>query len=675
MTDSTSFFYLQEERKASCKYNNVIDFFEEFSNKNKCQVYLIKRPLGDAKYSYEYEDCLIVLIPNHKIIFLNFNNENDDFDDFYEDFIEDMGSISDKYQYKSMIGRPRKWRSENISDTYNNAHEIDLNEVITNNKLIDPKIKKRSELLISLLTGSINDIERVKENIPDNILDKIKQKILLFDADQTRFVYSTPRKKKTTIQGLSGTGKTELLLHKLKEIYLNEDDSKLLFTCHNKILADSLRKRIPDFFNFMKVEKQIKWDERLWCVHAWGSQSDYNSGAYRYICKKYGISFKRYSYNMPFSKACQLAIDHLKSINIEEFGYAFDYIFIDESQDFPEEFIQLCEMVSHTSLYVAGDIFQSIFDEEIVNTVSPDFLLSKCYRTDPRTLMFSHALGMGLFEEKKLRWLKDREWHNCGYIVDKLPNNKYGLTREPLKRFEDLNDQNIESMVIVNPSTDGGESNDKLIMDTLEKIISNNPTITPDDIGIMFVGSNKLGFHLADILDFKIKQKYGWSINRAYQSKEKIKDTIFFSNKNNVKGLEFPYVICVANYISNLKHERNALYMMLTRSFITTYLIVSNEEEKLGRIKEGLDYINTNGSMLIDVPPEDEQERIKANIEFDKNQESLFELLGTIFDELEIPELWRDPLMGMIKARGDKNLDYSVLKDLVEDTFELMATK
>jgi len=38
-----------------------------------------------------------------------------------------------------------------------------------------------------------------------------------------------------------------------------------------------------------------------------------------------------------------------------------------------------------------------------------DFILNRCYRTDPRILMFAHSIGMGLFEDKKLNWLTDKE--------------------------------------------------------------------------------------------------------------------------------------------------------------------------------------------------------------------------------------------------------------------------
>lgn len=95
----------------------------------------------------------------------------------------------------------------------------------------------------------------------------------------TRLGSSTDRREQpiVRIQGLSGTGKTELLLHKLRDFYVNSPKSKIVFTCHNRILADAMERRIPEFFNFMKVEEQIAWNERFWCFHAWGSSNVPNS--------------------------------------------------------------------------------------------------------------------------------------------------------------------------------------------------------------------------------------------------------------------------------------------------------------------------------------------------------------------------------------------------------------
>lgn len=281
----SSFYYIQPDLKNDTNAS-FLNALEIFSNKKQMQVYAIKNPLGENKYNYERDDIIVLLSPGYKITFVSFDVDEEEFNDFQEDFVEDLGSLSDKYNYKDTIGRPREWKRKLVSSYAHTDIENDLEDFFREIKINDGAFAKKSELVISLLTGSINNIDKVKGNIPDNILDKVKQKIILFDGDQTRFVYQKFDKKKVIIQGLSGTGKTELLLHKLKEIYLDKDnaESKIMFTCHNKILADSMRKRIPEFFNFMKVEQQISWNERLWCVNAWGSQYDSNSGAYRFIC-------------------------------------------------------------------------------------------------------------------------------------------------------------------------------------------------------------------------------------------------------------------------------------------------------------------------------------------------------------------------------------------------------
>lgn len=665
---SDSFFFRQAE--ISNKNSEFIRALESSANEQCRQTYVLNKPLGDSKYVYPYEGALIVLVPRHKIMILDFGHDSQGFEEFYLDIIEDLGALSDKFDYKSVIGRTRAWSQEIIHKiSSEDANKITVTELLDSTKLKEPILQKKSELLISLLTGSINDIDKVKASIPSNLLEKIKQKIQLFDGDQTRFVYKDLEQELITIQGLSGTGKTELLLHKLKDLYVNKPDSKVLMTCHNKVLARSLKSRIPIFFNFMKVEQQIEWEQRLWCVHAWGSQRNENSGAYRYICHKYDIPFHRYSYSMSFSKACSLALAQLKKIRIgEAYDFAFDYILLDESQDFPKEFIELCCLVTRHSVYLAGDIFQSIFDENIVSEVSPDFLLSKCYRTDPRTLMFAHAIGMGLFESVKLRWLDDDQWEKCGYQIEKSNNNKkYSLSREPLRRFEDLAENDFLSMEIVATEPDVNSAANS-VLSVIENIASENTTVTGEDIAIVFSGGKKYGFMLGDILESQIPQKFGWGLNKAYESKSSnLENTVFYSNKNNVKGLEFPFIICVANYISNAKHERNALYMLLTRSFLKSYLITDKDAdvEKFKLLTEGLNFINKNNYMEVIAPTDEEKEQIRTNIEYSVNEQSVHELTEAVFDELDVDPIVRDALRTLVAQMPSDQLDYDSVKEFI----------
>ena len=669
---TSSYFFLQAENNTSnSNFSDFIEAVDDYSVTHRKQIYIIDRPLGDSKYSYSDKNHLILLTPNCKILLINFLPSSDTFDEFCEDFIEDLAAIADKYRYKAIIGRARYWKDKLIEKHEYKVDMLDLETFISRNSVIDSQEKRDIELLISLLTGSINDVEKVKTDVPNNILDKVKQKIVLFDGDQTRFIYTKPNKKRILIQGLSGTGKTELLLHKLRDLYTENKENRIIFTCHTEILADKLRSRIPDFFDFMKVEEQIQWDKRLWCVRAWGSHTQANSGAYRYICKYYDLPFLSYSRVQTFDYVCKQAISRLTEINMDEFGYAFDYMLIDESQDFPESFFELCEMVTKESVYVAGDIFQTIFDSPVVSDIAPDYLLSKCYRTDPRTLMFAHAVGMGLFEPSKLRWLEDKEWDACGYNVDhNQAHSEITLTREPLRRFEDLEQESIPSVSIVKTGERNSNDEVKSIIKILKEVREENPTVLPSDIGIIFIERSTQTYSTADSLERVIPREFGWEVNKAYETKQATQDAVFISNRNNVKGLEFPFVICITSRITNDLGYRNSLYMMLTRSFIHSYLLISdelNEPSFLQCIEAGLQTINDKKFIQVTVPSESEKRNLRMRINCDDANLSYSDHVYKEFDKQNVPQSIRIRLYDAIKPITQENLDYEDIPDLIAD--------
>lgn len=664
-----SYFYLQADKNS--KNADFIEKLQDYAEVNKKLIYVLNRPLTDQKYNYRYSQALIILSPKSKIAIVDCGNNTDNFSDYVEDVIEDIGSISDKYLYKEVIGRPRQWRQSLL------VSDVSL-EDITNEEsffkqlaITDEKEIKKIDLLISLFIGSINDIDRVKEEIPLTTLDKVKQKIQLFDGDQTRFVYQTPEKKRITIQGLSGTGKTELLLHKLKDLYTSDANSIIYFTCHNKILADSLKKRIPAFFNFMKVEQQIEWNNRLWCTNAWGSAASTNSGAYRHICAIYQIPFHRYSLQMSFSNACKQAINDIKERYAgEEIEPAFTYMFVDESQDFDENFFTLCELVTEKNVYIAGDIFQSIFDESFSRSIKPDFLLGKCYRTDPKTLMFAHALGMGLFEKNKLRWLEEKEWEDCGYNVE-VDGGKYYLSREPLRRFEDLEDS-FQSIDIVEIA----DSYSETVIKIIDQIKVDNSTVLPEDIGIILLDSDNDVYALSDMIEIRIKQKYKWSVNKAYETKEKQPDAIFISNRNNVKGLEFPFVICITKGIKNTSSYRNSLYTMLTRSFIKSFLLIPSKGSGLTEgMKTGLKEIVEHKQMVIQEPDEQEKKKIKTSFEYRLKKQSHYDLMMQVFKELKINKKNHERLFQAAQQLDMTESDIDTLREFVNDTMKYIKDK
>lgn len=656
---NTNYFYCNI---STSEQNKVfLEDLQALAENLKQQVYVLSGPLVDEKYKYDDDSLMIVLSSKRKIAFVTTREMTDEFKNICDDIIEDIGSISDKYGYKEKIGRPRKWR-ERLTACCSSKDIKNTREWFCDDMTVkDAEYYRTLELLVSLFIGSINDINSVTTEEPDNILDKVKHKILLFDGQQTRFIYEEleAEGKRITIQGLSGTGKTELLMHKLRDLYLKSDEKAVFgFTCFNKILARKLKERIHDFFNFMKVDQQIDWN-RLLCISAWGNYGNPQSGIYRYICDFYDINFYSLREIGAFDTACQKAIDQIKD-RLKVYGYAFTYTFIDESQDFKESFFRLCEMVTEKKCFVAGDIFQSIFEEKKKDAIPPNFLLSKCYRTDPKTLMFAQALGMGLFEKEKLWWLDVDQWRQCGYNVE-IRGNDYTLTREPLRRFEDV-DPDFDSLKIYEViNVVSG------IISLIKGIHDEFKTVKPDDMAIIFLDIDKYIYDYAEQLKRSIGVELGIECNIAYESKKTEKGKILISNRNNVKGLEYPFVICVTKQVLRDKSYRNTMYTMLTRSFIRSYLVLPKGETN-GFTKEMYDggqFIMKEKKIVVTAPTPVEQEQIKAWDKVGKKAMSLEERINAIFEELHIDEARiKDVIRNSLKEIPAK-INEAKLKDLI----------
>jgi len=622
-------------------------------------AYLIHSPLGGNFEDYEYTESFVWSSPKRGLTFVNCGDDTDAFKNYVEDFIEDLGALAAKHNYRGVVGRPRDWKSliRRISSNDINGDEwLDLQEDI-----------RSSELLTSLVIGSINNVDRVGKSVPTNIVDAVKRKVILLDGDQTRFIFNEPNSKIIRIQGLSGTGKTELLLHRLKEIYINKKGSRIALTCHSKILANELRQRIPVFFNFMKVEEQIDWDSRLMCTNSWGSASEDRSGIYRHICSCYNIPFLNLrDAKFDFSIACKSALDLIKSQQLDNFSYTFDYIFIDESQDFPKEFLELCELVTSKVVYSAGDIFQNIFDK-YNNEEKVDYLLKKCYRTDPSTLTIAHALSMGLFEKPIIRWLNDKQWEACGYDITREKSNLI-ISRSPIRRFSDLPDLELESpLVLHNYSgyefTQMADGLTQIIKDILRK----HPSSKIDDICILCPLDTKPFYNLADHLSYRLQSSLGHQVNKSYESKKRIKGKLFFSNRNNVKGLEFPFVICLAFGMKRSIDYRNTLYMMLTRSLISTHLILFGDPENVlcGKLDEAIKIYSSDGSLRITEPSKKEQSIANEKLLSDSDNLSHFDFVSGVVKSMRLDIQDRKGIIDTVCKFRPNIFEQEIIEDFI----------
>ena len=102
-----------------------------------------------------------------------------------------------------------------------------------------------------------------------------------------------------------------------------------------------------------------------------------------------------------FNSLCAQSLKALQDDNIAD-QYLFNYIFIDDADSLPHSFFDLCSQVTHKKIYISCDAFENITHKNTFLDKHDNFLLTNCYRTYPKTIMFPHAVAMGLFEQKKL---------------------------------------------------------------------------------------------------------------------------------------------------------------------------------------------------------------------------------------------------------------------------------
>lgn len=659
----TTYFY-SDTGESFLKYKERL---EQYAIQHKQNIYMLRMPKNDVN-DYDEYNCFMLLSPTYKVTLVNVSEDAKHFQDYCDDVEDAVSYLYTKYEYKKELGRFRTFFSELRSEKEDVSSLDNLDDFFNEISLKDSALRRYSTIVVSLCTGSINDINRVKAGVPQTLLQKVKQKIQLFDADQTRFIYQNLAKKRVRIQGLSGTGKTELLLHKLKELYTKDSKLRIFVTCHNKILADALSSKIPKFFNFMKVSQQIEWNERLWCTNAWGRYGDENSGFYRYLCQFYDLVYYRYDKYNTFDRVCKNAVYAIRELKSKgEFKYAFDYMLVDECQDFPESFFELCELVVKNQVYLAGDIFQSIFEEHKISDYSADYFLTKCYRTDPKTLMFAHAMGLGLFEHNKLRWLKPEDWKACGYTyADK--GKVIELSREPVVRFQDVDGQ-YESVEIIPFAIENvGES----VCNIIRQIQEDNDDVTVNDICVILLDDEEYIYNWADLIESKVSVDFNWEANKAYISKHTIKDTLLISNRNNVKGLEYPFVICVTKgFVANGQY-RNSLYTMLTRSFLKSYLLVSNQQQKnIEILSQNYAAINKTHKLILKKPSKEELAKIETSFKRMSNNRPLADEIRDMLNAKGIPAKQVEVLVKMALDLGWQNLTLEELEKNVDKLVSL----
>ncbi len=284
-------------------------------------------------------------------------------------------------------------------------------------------------------------------------LEKLENQIAWLDDRQNRAVIETANDVQR-IRGLAGSGKTIVLALKAAYLHTQDPSWRIAVTFYTRSLKDYFKTLIRHFF-IEKTGDEPNWDN-LRILQAWGSMSSGNQpdGIYAEFCHAYDLEFlnyrsarSRFGREKSFSGACAEALKEAK----EDIS-RYDTILIDEAQDLPISFLQLCykllgkekrlvyaydelQKLSGDSLPPPEEIFGNRLDgspnvtleDSNINNPQRDIILEKCYRNSRPALVTAHALGFGIYKEQQdgigtnLIQIFDHPqlWEEIGYKVEK----------------------------------------------------------------------------------------------------------------------------------------------------------------------------------------------------------------------------------------------------------------
>jgi superfamily I DNA and RNA helicase len=292
------------------------------------------------------------------------------------------------------------------------------------------------EETLSILEGAKGLIRPQKRDAPPPgvvtkgiLASQIEAEISRFDQQQKRAALrhvDGPQR----IRGLAGSGKTVVLAMKTALLHLRYPEARILYTFWTKSLYQHVRRLITRFYR-QYDDKDPDWT-KVSVLHGWGGASA--EGVYHSAALAFGarpLTFteaSRGSSANPFGYACDqlLATTAVKPL--------FDYVLMDEGQDYPVSFIRLCAQLAENERFViAYDELQNIFQPEAptaaaifgVNsdgTPQKDFgvdtVLHKCYRNPREILVCAHALGFGIYGNRIVQMLEGADhWTDVGYVV------------------------------------------------------------------------------------------------------------------------------------------------------------------------------------------------------------------------------------------------------------------
>ena len=273
---------------------------------------------------------------------------------------------------------------------------------------------------------------------------KLEDEIASFDQRQRHVALSAlgcPER----IRGLAGSGKTVILAMKAALAHLDDPKAMILVTYYTRSLRDHLIRLVSRFHRHFG-EGDPDW-KRIHINHGWGRKD--LPGVLREASLRAGLTPMTYSMAASGAGQAQNAFEYAcrSLVDTQRVTSHYDLILIDEGQDFPSSFYELCFYLAKgdrdkKQIVWAYDELQNVFDVKVrtptelfgtdidgeprislprslpAHAEANDFVLPKCYRNQRDILVLAHATGFGIYGQP-VQMLQDRaHWEDVGYDVE-----------------------------------------------------------------------------------------------------------------------------------------------------------------------------------------------------------------------------------------------------------------
>lgn len=403
---------------------------------------------------------------------------------------------------------------------------------------------------------------------------ELEAALATFDAKQRGGIVSDiggPQR----IRGLAGTGKTVILAKKAALTHLTDPEARIGFTFYTKSLYQHVKQQITRLYRQMD-DRDPDWTN-LAVMHAWGGVG--TPGVYSEACRAAGetpLTFAQANMaqsEAPFEAACRslLATGRVRPI--------FDYLFVDEGQDYPEAFLTLCVALTKDRKFVwAYDDLQTIFQPKapdtrhIVGDWERDITLDKCYRNPSEVLICAHALGLGVYGPATQLLEDEEHWRDVGYqkiFGELVPGEPVRFERVPGGSLSIVSDRyRLEEIVAGRHFNSLGEEVEWVANQIATDL---QDGVRPDDVTVISVDDRNAKTYLRELeVALSTRSIDSYNVHAGFGATDfQHPDRVTLSTVHKAKGNEAFIVYAVgvdALFDRVTRRKRNVLFTAMTRS-------------------------------------------------------------------------------------------------------------